>query len=146
VMSRGEKVFNTELAALYPDEPTTFCSGDAPLAPPVEVCGMLLLNGPSHSAGPWRYFFMNDDLQPWIELSTADENAWIHARYDSGALPPGIASRMLKADLEESNRGRARAIPAGSPRGSRNDRRPTASSDWQRLVGWMREFSSNLSE
>jgi hypothetical protein len=90
--------------------------------------------------------FMSDDLQPWIEVSTADENAWIHARYDSGALPPGIASRMLKADVKKVNRGRSRAIPARSRRASRNDRRPTASSDWQRLVGWMREFSSDPSE
>jgi hypothetical protein len=89
---------------------------------------------------------MTDDLQPWIDLSTNDEKEWIQARYDSGGLPPGIASRMLKADVKKANRGRSRAIPAGSRRGSRKDIRPTASSDWQRLVGWMREFSSDPSE
>jgi hypothetical protein len=84
---------------------------------------------------------MNDDLQPWIDLSTDDEKEWLQARYDGGALPLGIASRMLKADVKKANRGRSRATPAGSRRGSRKDSRPTVS-DWQRLVGWMREFSS----
>jgi hypothetical protein len=84
---------------------------------------------------------MTDDLQPWIDLSTNDEKEWIQARYDSGGLPPGIASRMLKADVKKANRGRA-----ASRRGSRKDSRSTASSDWQRLVGWMREFSSDPSE
>jgi hypothetical protein len=89
---------------------------------------------------------MSDDLQPWIDLSTNDEKEWIQARYDSGGLPPGIASRMLKVDVKKAKRRRSRSIPAESRRGSRKDRRPTASSDWQRLVGWMREFTSDLSE
>jgi hypothetical protein len=81
---------------------------------------------------------MSDDLQPWIDLSSNDEQEWIQARYDGGGLPPGIASRMAKADVK---RGRA-----GSRRGSRKNTQPAASSDWQRLVGWMREFSSDPSE
>ena len=89
---------------------------------------------------------MSDDLQPWIDLSTNDEKEWIQARYDGGALPLGIASRMLKADVKDSNRGRSRATPVGSRRGSRKDSPPTVSSDWQRLVAWMREFSFDPSE
>jgi hypothetical protein len=82
-------------------------------------------------------FFMSDDLQPWIDLSSNDEQAWIQARYDRGGLPPGITSRMAKADVK---RGRAKS------RRSRKNSPPAASSDWQRLVGWMREFSSDPSE
>jgi hypothetical protein len=88
---------------------------------------------------------MSDDLQPWIDLSTKDEKEWVQARYD-GALPPGIASRMLKANVNRAGRGRSRAIPAGSQRGALRAIPPTASSDWQRLVRWMREFTSDLSE
>jgi hypothetical protein len=88
---------------------------------------------------------MSDDLQPWIDLSTKDEKEWIQARYD-GALPPGIASRMLKADVKGAGRGRSRAIPMGSQSGALRASRATASSDWQRLIRWMRKFTSNLSE
>jgi hypothetical protein len=34
----------------------------------------------------------------------------------------------------------------GRKKGARSPAAPPASSDWQRLVGWMREFSFNLSE
>ena len=88
---------------------------------------------------------MTDDLQPWIDLSTDDEKEWIQSRYDGGALPPGIASRMLKADVKKTKRRRSRATPAGSRLRSRKDSQPTVS-DWQRLVDWMREFSSDESE
>jgi hypothetical protein len=74
--------------------------------------------------------FMSDDLQPWIELSTADENAWIHARYDSGTLPPGIASRMLKADVKKVNRGRSRAIPARSRRATVGRQHQATGNGW----------------
>ncbi len=37
-----------------------------------------------------------DEPQPRIELSSSDESNWIAARYDSGAMPPGVASRVLK--------------------------------------------------
>jgi hypothetical protein len=84
---------------------------------------------------------MSDDLQPWIDLSANDEQEWIQARYDGGGLPPGIASRMAKADVKKANRSRA-----GSRRRSRKDGRSTTSSDWQQLVGWMREFTSDPSE
>jgi hypothetical protein len=67
---------------------------------------------------------MSDDLQPWIDLSTDDEKEWIQSRYDGGALPPGIASPLLKADVKKANRGRSRVIAAGARRGSRRDSRP----------------------
>jgi hypothetical protein len=106
----------------------------------------VLTRGPTGTTCPpefLRRFFMSDDLQPWIDLSTSDEKEWMQSRYDGEALPPGIASRLLKAVVKRTNRGRPRAIPAESRRGPRKDRRPTASNDWQRLVGWMREFSSD---
>ncbi len=84
---------------------------------------------------------MSDDPQPWIDLTTNEENEWIRARYDGGALPPGIASRMSKEDAKKANRGRA-----GSSRRLRKNSQPTATSDWQRLVEWMREFTSDSSE
>lgn len=34
--------------------------------------------------------------QSWIELPLSDESEWVAARYDSGAMPPGVASSVLK--------------------------------------------------
>lgn len=51
---------------------------------------------------------MKADL-PWIDLSSSAEREWVTARYDSGAMPPGVASRVLKFDP-------ARALPVPSPK------------------------------
>jgi hypothetical protein len=76
-------------------------------------------------------------LQPWIELSSSEESEWVAARYDSGAMPPGVASRVLKLDSALTQPKPSSTAATTHVRSAHAGKSPTLLSDWQRLVRWM---------